>query len=412
MVNKITGDTTLSEDSLFKLGYFKINGKKINVPLHVIDLNQIQKSNLNIAKEDVDFNEIFRTYDDSKIRNIHTDGLEYRKEETSIKRIWETANKDKPICIFYRYTGQRYLTEEEIKDIINLYYTYSDLLTIPALPNIFDKKIKKIISKGKRKGQVEEKIDKNPTEEEFNEYLDFLDLYISLIRKRNNKDILGILPLVFAPSKIRVLINFYVERNVNHFYFDFNTRMYQGIDSHFFNFQTELEQMGHEFEKTFIYSLNGSSGKFTKNENVIGAKDILTSGIGIDAVGKLHLGGGSKKPPVTDPRVKMKLLQNKVRLFNKSDYGYYKLGDKIPFEIKDTCLNPESITNVKADKDLLFSKIFNMEQLSKESKHLQEYISENQKPLGKIGSDKGKVDPKDLKKLKSFREKYSKFHRN
>ncbi len=412
MANRITGDTTLSEDSLFKLGFFNIAGKRIDVPMHVIDLSQIQKARQQLAKEDMVFGEIFRTYDENKIKRIHSDGTEYRLEENAIKRLWNLSNKDKPVCIFYRYTGKKYLSEDEIKDIVNLHYTYSDLLALPGLPEIFKKKITKTISRGPRKGLAVEDTTNNPSDEEFQEYLNFLDLYIQVIRKRNNKDILGILPLILAPSKIRSLIKFYIERKIYHFYFDFNARMYQGIDSHFTNFQIELEEHGQEFEKTFIYSINGSAGKFTKDEQIMGAKDILTSGVGIDSVGKLHVGGGGKNEKIIDPRVKMKMLQNRVRLFNKTDYGYYKLSGKMPFKVDKTSISADKLINVKSDKDLIYSKLFNAEQLSKESRKLQEYIAEKNQPLEKISSNKSKVDQRDIKTLRRFRDKYSKIHKS
>ncbi|MFW6312147.1 MAG: hypothetical protein ACOC1K_07930 [Nanoarchaeota archaeon] len=409
MVTKIKGDTTISEDSMFRLGWFSINGKKINVPLQTTDLNQTAKAPLLGMKKDLsEFNEIFRVYSKEKLNSMHSSGFAYRSEESKIKRIYSFGNSKSPTVLFTRYTSVEYPDEEQTKDWVNLIYTYSDVIAVPVFSDIFTREISFTPKSGKNKGITRKKVVKDqPTTEEFESYKNYLDLFIQTIRRRNGKPILGSIPSFLPVAKIRDLIRFYIEHHVDSFYIDFNTRMFGGVDSQFTNIQQELEELGHEYEKTFLFSLNAGAGRFSGDTQIIGAKDILTSGIGVDAIGKLHIGGGDNSP--IDPVVKMKALNNRLRLFNKKDYGYYRVKNlEKSFDFpKDTIFSEKKVTSIGSEKDLIYAKLFNMEQLTMESKNLRHYIEEKFKPLTLIKKEKKRVDGMDIQQLETFKQHFS-----
>lgn len=406
MATKINGDTTVSEDSLFRLGKFTINSKRIDVPLQAIDLNKQVKSMFKIPKEHTPICEIYRSFTPEKLERIQKDGIFQQLDEREIQRIKSSSlNHEAPSFLFTSFKANRFPNQKEVKDLINISYTHSDATPIPALPEVFKRKMTKTISRGARKGIAISEIKNDINDTSFQSYLDFLSDYIDKINEWNHKDILGIVPPYFGSEHIRKLVDFYYGKGVHHFYFDCNTRMFTGmLNSQMVNFIRRLKEVGLEYEKTFIYSLNSSAGKFSKEDQVIGAKDILTSGAGMDVIGKLHIGGG-KSNRKFDPRVGKKLIRNTFRLFNKDDYGYYKAHSGLPFSYpKDSAIPEDKLMKVTSDADLVYEKIFNMEQLAIESQKLREYIEEKHKPLDRIKKEKKHVNDKDIKALRNFRE--------
>ena len=200
------------------------------------------------------------------------------------------------------------------------------------------------------------------------------------------------------------LMSFYYGKGISHFYFDLNTAGFNNLinGSLMHGILRELKRVGLEYQKTFFYSINGSSGRFSKGVSVIGNKDILTGGAGLDCTGRLHLGkGGPRK--VLDPRVERMSKFNKIKLFNKNDYGYYRLeSEKLPFKLPDD-FNIDKSLFANPDIGKKYSNFFNMHQLSIESQNLRDYIDENYKPLQKIEKEKSNVSKLDIKIIKKFR---------
>lgn len=176
------------------------------------------------------------------------------------------------------------------------------------------------------------------------------------------------------------------------------------LNSQMINFISTLKDVGLEYQKTFIYAINNSSGKFTKDDEAIPSKDILTPGAGMDCVGKLHIGGGGSNKN-KDERVKNKLIRNRFRLFNKEDYGYYKIdSSRMPFKFpSDSSIPQNKLNTVSCNEDLIFEKMFNMEQLSIETVRMREYIEEKFQPLDMIKKEKSKVSSQDIEALRKFR---------
>jgi hypothetical protein len=156
-------------------------------------------------------------------------------------------------------------------------------------------------------------------------------------------------------------------------------------------------------ENSFIHSINANQGRFNKDANVVGAKDILSFGLGFDSMGERH-------KPLKGPKEFFEKLQNreenKLRLFNKEDYGYYKIS---PNEIqdvypKDSIIKMDSFANENLDVRNL-QKSFNLEQIGLETLRLREIINE-QSALEYL-SNKLLVKKEDYKKIARMKKEIS-----
>ena len=100
---------------------------------------------------------------------------------------------------------------------------------------------------------------------------------------------------------------------------------------------------------------------------------------------------------------------NRLRLFNKEDYGYYRLGVSEIDEIYpiDSIIKQESFGNENSDLRSL-QKNFNLEQTGLEAIRLREIIS-NQEPKEYL-SNKTQVKKEDYKKIIKMKKEISQKH--
>ncbi len=401
MGTKIKGDTNVAEDSAFREGKFSINGKNINVPLQALDLKKYYETKVSFTDNDIEICEIFKTYDSDKLKRMKQFPTEESKDRNELIRIKSSVKENIPCFLFLRYLGGEYPNEDQMKTLISISYSFSDATPLPILPDIF----KEEQIREKSNGQVVKEIKPNITDEKFEDYVAFLDKYIELLNDLNHKDILGAIPTNMGTSRIRELLKFYYEKGIHHYFLDLNSGAFNQLimGNLMYSILSELKRLGLEYQKTFIYCINGSPGRFTKGNVVVGSKDILSGGAGIDCIGRLHLGGGGGKSKITDPRVLEKLKLNRIRLFNKEDYGYYKLESKqLPFKLpKNSVVDVDSLLDL--NKGSKYASVFNMQQLAEESKNLRENIREKYVPLTRISKEKKQVSDKDIKMINKYR---------
>ena len=402
MGNKITGDTNVSEDSAFRFGHFIINGKKVEVPLQALDAKKYYESKIDFKDLKIDVAEVYRTYDKEKLANFKKFPAIGTKEENNLSLWKNKAGKDSIKFFFIRFEGQEYPNNEEMRYLVNLSYSFSDATPIPAFPDVFKEKI----SRTNRKGQLITDTKIVVSDEKLKKHFDFLKEYISTLNILNHKDILGIIPVDIGITNIIKLISFYYNNGINNFYLDLNGRGFDRlIDTPLmYGILSEIKRLGLEYQKTFFYSINGSPGRFQRGAAIVGSKDILTGGAGLDSVGRMHIKGmGKKTQGQFDPRVNEKEKLNRIRLFNKQDYGYYKLESKsIPFKLpNDSVVDKDLILNLNHGRK--FADIFNMQQLSIENNNLRNFIKENYKPLSIIQKEKNKVSQRDLSLIQRFK---------
>ncbi len=403
MGNKIKGDTNVSEDSAFRHGHFTINGKTVEVPLQALDAKKYHESKINLNDLKIDVAEVYRTYNKDRLAIFKKFPAIATKEENNLDLWKHKIGKDSIKFLFIRFEGKEYPSNEEARYLVNLSYSFSDATPIPAFPDVFKEKI----SRTNRKGQtvIDTKI--VVSDEKLKKHFDFLKKYIETLNILNYKDILGIIPVDIGVSNITKLIAFYYDNGINNFYLDLNGRGFDRLidTALMYGILSEIKRLGLEYQKTFFYSLNGSPGRFQKGAAIIGSKDIITGGVGLDSVGRMHIRARGGKKPSSDPRVREKEKLSRIRLFNKADYGYYKLESKsIPFNLpQDSVIDKKLLLNPNQGKK--FADIFNMQQLAIENENLRIYIKENRRPLSLIRKEKTKVSQKDLSLIQRFKLK-------
>ena len=130
----------------------------------------------------------------------------------------------------------------------------------------------------------------------------------------------------FSYPNVERLLKLYANEGINAFCIDFDGCTPMGRKSVLAQCQRSL---GDKAETSFFYGINVNQGRFIHQKTAIDAKDILVFGFGIDAMGRRH------RPPHFPSREQQAKLgskwkpldrkENKVRLFIKTEYGYYKV---------------------------------------------------------------------------------------
>jgi hypothetical protein len=239
------------------------------------------------------------------------------------------------------------------------------------------------------------------SEDKFSKYLAFLDNAIKYLKLANEKPIMWVIPKL-SYSNTRRLMDFYINRGLNAFYVDFAARNMITAKRDCMNVFKVLKRR-EMIETSFLYAYNVNSGRLTKRVNAVPARDILSFGFGFDALGRKH------KRPKIDSGVwkQINTLPAKLRLFNKRDYGYYRVINSeriVDFYPSDSCFTMDqfgrflrlSITELRRCEGL-----FNTEQLGMEAYRLRQIIR-NDKPIEYL-SKKAYVKEEDIKAIKNFK---------
>lgn len=349
-----------------------------------MDTSEIRTSD-NVAKAAIGLNEIFKilplqlselVYDPKKQHELNND-LQNKYEKLSGYTIF-----------FSEYRGKSYPQEKERNFVLDTEYSYSDIPCLPITPFIV-----KAVVKG---------------ESPFQDYLSFIRRSIEYLKSFNEKPIMGIVPDL-GYGYLEELIKLYVEKNVNAFCIDLDCHTpvsHKPAILKCFRILKEYELL----EKSLFYALNVNSGRFVKNKIVVNAKDVLSFGFGLDAMGRRHRVKYPSKETIKKLGPKWKPLdrkENKLRLFNKTDYGYYRAenANEIKNYPLDSSIPLKTFTQKFSviDPFILHSqKIFNMEQLGLEAFTIRNII-EDEIPIEYL-ERKQYVDPKDIKQIKGFKE--------
>lgn len=394
-----TGNTLYASK---ELRFDKPDSKPIITPIFGMDNREI-KSTDNIAEAATGLNEIYRILDEpEKTPKILASGrkaplripLSKLVEDAKKQEIFNTDIEHQvgklagPSIFFMDYRGKRYPTEKERNFMLHTEHTFSDIPCLPVTPFIANS-----IIDGSRS---------------FDDYLLFIKDSIEWLTKFRKKPIMGIV-VNFGYSKLEELIKLYVDQGINAFCIDFDCHTpvsHRSAIAQCFRILDDYKRL----ESSFFYAINVNQGRFIHNKPVVNAKDVLSFGFGLDAMGKRH----RVKFPSQEMRNKLGAKwktfdrkENKARLFIKNEYGYYKIQNvkeikeypidsNIPIAAFSNCASLES-PEVKHCE-----KIFNMEQLGLEAFVLRQII-EKENPV-KYLEQKVHVDAKDVEQIKAFKE--------
>ena len=370
------------DDTLYITKELRINGKNLTTPIKSLGVS----SKLVLNDKIKGVNEFFKRFSldenlkKNSVYNVLSSPEKLSELNYKFNSLVKKTDTDKEINLcFIEYDDITYPEKKPLEFILDTAYEYSDITPLPIISNI-----------GKR-------ID---SEEKFEKYKKFLEESLEIIDTLNHKPIMGIVPPV--QFYIKEIVELYAKKGIDAFVFDFDGKTPLSMHQTIRSFMRSLKE--HDLlENSFIHSINTNQGRFNKEVNVVGAKDILSFGLGFDSMGERH-------KPLKGPKEFFEKLKNrednKLRLFNKEDYGYYRLGIGELEEIYpgDSIIKKESFINENSDLRNL-QKNFNMEQIGLETIRLRDIIN-NQEPKEYL-SHKTQVKKEDFKKIMKMKKEIS-----
>ena len=382
-------DKDTEGETLYQSKEIKLGSRGFETPLMTLDTALLRKDE-NLSPIVKGYNEIYKRVGTRQtpleilIRDLD-------KQEEFNSRINTQLNKINPdvelTSCYIEYVGYNYPSGPELEFILDTSYCYSDLVPLPIIHSI-TKNIK--------------------NDSEFGKYLDFIKSSITFLESFNKKPIIGMVPRL-AYKYITELIEFYVSYDVKLYSVDLACRSVTTLRQPLLACFRKLNEYG-LVEEGFISAINTSPGRFIKDNYVINSKDILCYGFGFDTIARRHR-------PLRMPKEiweKIDRSSSKLRLFNKEDYGYYKifgLSDVDEIYQFDSSIPRKVFSVPLLTKRYIirrFENIYNTEQIGFEAFRirniLRDYI-----PKEYI-SQKTHVKKQDIKKITKFKRDFDRIN--
>lgn len=373
-----------NDETLYRSKEITLEDKKIFTPIVSVDTRLITHSS-QIATATKGLNEIYRRLE-TKNNPLRTVVFNRKSQDSFNSRIETERNrtdlsKEMTICIL-EYAGTQYPLGRELEFILDTTYYFSDIVPLPTFPKITE--------------TIDEKT-------KFEKYQIFLEEMIHFLKSNTHaKPIMGIIPRL-AYGFVANLMEFYIDKGINAFYVDFEARNPTTFKQNLLPVFRALAQ--HEMtDSSFIYAHNIDAGRFVRASDAVNAKDILSFGFGFDAMGRRHK---NRKMPRKHWQ-QLNTLPNKVRLFNKDDYGYYRiLNSERIREIYpiDSSVPIDIFTRgFSGNVSLLrrYEKLYNTEQLGLEAFRVRQVVKDFVPT--KYLAAKQHVKKKHIKLIKRFKD--------
>jgi hypothetical protein len=375
------------DETLYKSKRIHVDGKSFDTPIISYDMTVFRSSD-KVASQTKGLNEIYQLMGTEKvpIRTLMSNMKAEKDFDVRLQtKLGRTDSAHEVNIGILESESLSYPSGTELDYVLKTASIISDIVPIPSFRNITTN------------------ID---SDSQFLEYTRFLENVISNVESyKNRKPIMGVIPKL-SYTNTEKLVDFYIDKGLNAFYVDFAARNSITAQRDFLHVFSVL----HEhvmIEKSFVYAFNVDAGRLSKNATVVNARDILSYGFGFDAIGRKH----RRVKANSETWRRINTLPNRVRLFNRHDYGYHKIMEveKIR-EVypSDSCISLEKLlsnfyTNVQELRRC--ENMLNSEQLGLEANNLR-HVIKNDKPT-KYLADKKYVKPIDLKTITKFRKSLS-----
>lgn len=383
-MNNVKVSKQIIDDDLFiRSEKLKINNKIIRTPIKSITMNHLRRD-IEVSPTISGVNEIFKTIKYQDIKKYFSGEKDEKNIYKDIKTHMNKTQKDNINLCFVQLTSEKLPEGKEIDFLTNISYINSDITPLPLVHGLF--------KEGKDANQLADK------------FFGFMDNSIESINRLNNKPILGIIPSSMPSIFIGDLIEFYHERNITSFAFDFQGKIYSNFEQHIREIMSKILNLDISNE-SFLYACNTSRGKVTKGTNITKANDVLVYNYGFDIMGDSHV-RRALPPSVVKGLKKRSGSEQIIRLFNSEDYGHYKYNNKdlaknmypssetkIPFDAFDINVNKKKAGDSE--------KLFNDERIGFELLKYNKLLNENDSALEYINTKKQIVD--SLGEFKSYR---------
>jgi len=220
-----------------------------------------------------------------------------------------------------------------------------------------------------------------------------------------NKPLMGIIPIRLGPLIVEDALDVLVNNGISAFCIDFGGSTITSKYPDLIEFYKLLKDYG-LLESSLMYSINASYGRISHKRAIIEAKDIVSFEYGFDVLGRAQT---ASIPQKVRENISSS-LDKKLRIFNKSDYGYYRV---IGYDISsvypsDSNIPLDDLFNVQQREsksgipylDSSLSSVFNMEQQGLEALSLRRVIQDEETEQYVKG--KKHLDKKDKQQIFSI----------
>ena len=356
----------------------RTNSANITTPIRSFHLKRETTSESRLIQNDKvrGINEIYHELTKQKIEEIDSDVDKLSEWGKKLRYVFTVPKiKDELNLLYFTYENKDRITnrpnslptDTEIEYLCNIVtHPTSEIIIPPLIPNLSGKDYLIFLKK----------------------FFKFLDSY------GKQQTIMGNIPIV-STKELRDINQFYFESGVNLFSIDFDGKY--PMDSYLL--VNEVRRLSSEIKKeydveTFMHAFNVPSPKSQVSKHVTPAKDILTFASGFDSYGTNHK--GLKIPPHIAEEMNKKNKQNMqkaeqnntryipaFRLFNRSDYGYYKNdAEKLETIFSDTQENVIKLSdlanpNHNERRSKGFHRAFNVEMQALEALEYHVHIEES-----------------------------------
>lgn len=312
-----------------------------------------------------DVNEIYRNYSkDILMRGAQSSIFEGGLNQELKKKARSGLN-----VYFVDYNDSAKLTDKELELLTDLQYQYSQVAVTPiwsGLLKAYDgEKLKELI-------------------------LDWNKKNIEIIETLNNKSIMGSISTTLPRTIVGDVIDSMIDQGVTLFAVDARNRFLDKQETWMRSVIRTIKQRG-LLDDTLIYVVNARRANFSKNADIVLARDFLNAGYGADVLGGLHI------PNPGAGKAKEKQLQQGLeptcRVFNEETYGYARIPET-------TVAKRLGVTQSQAYQA---SKKYNLIQQVEETKILKKTL-DGDTSLVPYLKTKSMVDDEKVRELKKYRK--------
>lgn len=370
----------IADDSDLRSMNVRLGSHTITTPVKSIITKDFYKDT-KFPRKLTALNEIFFRFNEKSLFLFYTNSQYSQKINKKAQKTKNFVDCDSLCFTEFRNIGDlaKYPNENEINALLNITCSFSDIVLIPSIP----------------------KIARSITMDNFNDFMAYLSkCYEKIQIKNKGRRILGYVPTV-SNYFVDDLIDFYIDRGINGYYIDFDGTMVTSHLTMIEGIKTKLAQRGY-YENSFLYYINVSYGKAINEQNTLSARDMLAFGHGLDCLGGVHTGPKRNKA-FFEWMKEHRNLENAVRLFNKQDYGYYRINSpdiKIDEIFPSDSLYPiGEMQDVGKSRLKRLTSIINLHQQSMESENLQYLVNENPNKTIDYFDAKEMISKDDIKHL-------------
>jgi hypothetical protein len=284
-------------DFIARNAMLEIGSKNIQTPCRALNLTDNNDcESIRITNPEVrGLNELYRRVNEEFLRKLgQSNALQSRFVSKIVNPMNAVASKEINL-LFLEYGAEHIPSNEEIEYLFDLLYGPMNDVLIPP------------IIRGVSPG----------------DYLKFLEDFFTVLESYNKKPLLGLIPYG-AHRDLDPILAFYINKGLTLYAIDLNGRHPLLFHPHLVRVHRRLQQLRREYgQEYYLHGLNVGFGRALRSKEAVPAKDVFSFIYGLDSFGAPHV------PPRLPPDVYGRLARppeyKRFRLFNRSDYGYYRV---------------------------------------------------------------------------------------